>query len=312
MQRRKEDNVTSSSSGTQMDQIVLELNYAFAEYVFFDALRFRVGKVKAPFGLYTETYNVGTTRPFFSLPTSLYASPGLVTQSYLGIGFTGAYYFKNDWALQYDIYSGELNLQRYADFTSPMFPAIVDIKLPDMYGARIICQTAINGLDFGVSSYVGSPKFYYNGVERDYFIEGKHVVYDFHLEYLTDAISFRSEYELIGKTKGKDVKVDGYYVEAAYKFFKFWQLAVLYDQQKYKVYDPTFAEIIKLTPSTVDHSEWAFGLNYWFSPNFVLKFSYHLVEGNLFAKPQNIIQAMMSGGLEEKTNLLSVGTQFSF
>ena len=313
LQRRQEDNVTSASSGSQTDKIVMKINYVFAEYSFNDALRLRVGKVKAPFVLYTEIFNVGTTRPFFTLPASIYASPGLVTQSYLGIGLTGSYYFNNNWGFQYDVYGGELNLERYADFTNPLSPATVDTRLPDMFGARFICFTGIDGLNFGVSGYFGAPEFFYNGVKKkDYFIEGKHLIYDFHLEYLTDAISFRSEYERIRKDEGKDVEVDGYYVEAAYKLFSHWQLAVLYDQQNYEVYDPVFSQLIKLTPSTVEHEEWAFGINYWFTPNFVIKFSYHLVEGNLFAKPKNIITAMMGGGLEEKTTLLLVGTQFSF
>ena len=313
LQRRQEDNVTSASSGSQTDRIVMKINYVFAEYLFYDALRLRVGKVKAPFGLYTEIYNVGTTRPFFALPTSIYASPGLVTQSYLGIGITGSYYFDNNWGFQYDVYGGELNLQRYADFTNPMFPATVDTKLPDMYGARFICHTGLDGLNIGVSTYFGAPEFFYNGVKNEnYFIGGNHLIYDFHLEYLTDAVSIRSEYERIQKSEGKDVEVDGYYVEAAYRLFNHWQLAVLYDQQKYIVHDPVFSKLIELTPSTVEHEEWAFGLNYWFTPNFVLKFSYHMVNGNLYAKPKNIIEAMMGGGLEEKTTLLLVGTQFSF
>ncbi|OQX96480.1 hypothetical protein B6I21_00910 [candidate division KSB1 bacterium 4572_119] len=313
LQRRHEDNITGTYSSSQPDKILMKINYIFAEYTFNDAVRFRVGKVKAPFGLYTETFNVGTTRPFFTLPTSIYASPGLVTQSYLGVGITGSYYFENNWGFQYDVYGGELNLERYADFTNPTFPAIVDTRLPDMFGLRLICHTGLDGLNIGVSGYMGAPEFFYNGVKKtNYFISGKHMILDFHLEYLTDAISLRSEYERIQKNDGKDVEVDGYYVEAAYKLFGHWQAAALYDKQNYIVHDPVFSQLIALNPSTVKHEEWAFGLNYWFTPNFVIKFSYHMVDGNLFAKPKDIMAAMINNEFEEKTNLLLVGTQFSF
>ena len=40
------------------------LDYVFAQYDFKDYLKLRAGQVKQPFGLYTETIDIGTTRPF--------------------------------------------------------------------------------------------------------------------------------------------------------------------------------------------------------------------------------------------------------
>jgi len=51
-----------------------EFDYAFAEWVFSDALKFRIGKVKHPFGIYGELLNVGTIRPFFALPQGIYGN----------------------------------------------------------------------------------------------------------------------------------------------------------------------------------------------------------------------------------------------
>ena len=56
------------------------------------------------------------------------------------------------------------------------------------------------------------------------------------------------------------------------------------------------------------------GLNYWWNPNFVFKLSFHHVDGNRFAGPdlQELAQAVASGTLQKKTNLVLFGAQFSF
>ena len=67
-------------------------------------------------------------------------------------------------------------------------------------------------------------------------------------------------------------------------------------------------------PSLLGHSETVFGLNYWFDHNFVLKGSFHLVDGNLFAGPddEEFGQVLLAGTLDDRTNLFLIGAQFSF
>ena len=55
-----------------------------------------------------------------------------------------------------------------------------------------------------------------------------------------------------------------------------------------------------------DHQEGTIGLNYWFTPNFVLKLSYHYVDGLLAISPEEIVDP------KENTNLVIFGSQFSF
>jgi hypothetical protein len=56
-----------------------------------------------------------------------------------------------------------------------------------------------------------------------------------------------------------------------------------------------------------EHRDIALGANYWFSPNFVLKASYHTIEGNLWAIPDDPTAAA-----DPDTRMWLVGTQFSF
>jgi hypothetical protein len=91
------------------------LEYAFAEWKFSEALRVRAGRVKLPFGIYTEILDVGTLRPFFTLPQGVYGPTGTVVPGYNGIGLTGRWSHGGTWALQYDVYGGGHlpGIQRY-------------------------------------------------------------------------------------------------------------------------------------------------------------------------------------------------------
>jgi hypothetical protein len=67
-------------------------------------------------------------------------------------------------------------------------------------------------------------------------------------------------------------------------------------------------------PSLLDDEEVAAGLNHWWHPNFVFKLSIHHVHGNRFAgpHPQDLLRAVTSSTLKDKTNLVLFGTQFTF
>jgi hypothetical protein len=62
------------------------------------------------------------------------------------------------------------------------------------------------------------------------------------------------------------------------------------------------------------HREWAGGLNYWFSPSLVFKLSYHAVNGNRLAVPDEdeLGPLFEPERLRTRTSLVLVGTQFSF
>ena len=64
--------------------------------------------------------------------------------------------------------------------------------------------------------------------------------------------------------------------------------------------------------SSLEHDDLAVSLNYWFNSNLVLKFGYHKIEGNLFAHPADIFQAIIEDRLDDSTDLITFGAQFSF
>ena len=303
-----------TEAGLAKDKV--ELDYAFFEWEFSSALKLRVGKVKCPFGIYSEIYEVGTVRPFFMLPQAVYGKKGVTNKSYYGAGITGNLFLNDQWSFQYDLFGGELVFQDWVNVIVvpvPFPPYWYEISMniqsydEDTIGGRLTVYTPVDGLNFGVSYFTGKPKFTIdaeNVPDIEFFKPGRYYDLNFHVEYLSDSLSIRSEYLYAGRMEEKDLTMKSGYIETAYKFLTNWQIAFQYNKLKMEV--PSLN-------SNEKHDEFAFGLNYWISSDFVLKCSYHIVDGNYSTQPENFLESVLSGkGLKEKTNLFIFGTQFSF
>jgi hypothetical protein len=262
----------------------------------------RVGKVKQPFGISAELFDVGTLRPFFALPQSVYGPSGLVGQSYKGIGFTGSLDLKGGWGLTYDLYGGGQELEEYLPPENVVLGEEITKgneleRTRNMVGTRVVVETPVQGLRLGASAYAGHEV----GSNRRRGVGAQ-------VEYLAGPWSVRSEYAR--ESVKDDLEAYGFYAEVAYHIDPHWQVAAQYGRLTTDL--PPVPE--PATPSLLSHEEVALGLNYWWTPNFVLKLSFHHVEGNRFAgpDPRELAQAAASGSLREKTNLVLFGAQFSF
>jgi len=283
----------------------VEMDYAFAEWSFSDALKFRAGKVKAPFMFCTEVYDVGTIRPFFFLP-GLYQE--LVAEAYKGGGITGSF-TRWEWELMYDIYGGKLDLLPKYVYTSQAYDFVSTTPIvSDMIGGRMIINPPLEGIGFGFSFYTGDTEFERDGLPNDESIADKYTIFGFSGEYQTDSWRVRCEY-LLQKDSPK-LDMDLFYAETAYKFTEHWQLALRYEFANFSVNTSEIQSIDTLTK----HREIALGFNYWFNSNLIFKCSYHYIYGNLLADPETpeeYIMALMQG-FDKDTSLIVFGVQFSF
>lgn len=262
-------------------------DYAFAEWRFSDALRVHAGRMKHPFGIYTEIYDVGTLRPFYSLPQSVYGPAGTLAEAYDGGGVSGFRKLGTRWAMTYDVYAGKLHLP-FADFDADVLPGNEDgeLDVKQVIGGRAVVETPVDGLSFGASAYRGTI----DARER----RVRHMAAGGQIEYVTDRLSLRTE--LTGNRSGASSEHAGY-VEAAWRFTRHWQVAGRYDGVQEK------------NDRTIDgrHNETAVGVNCWFTRRFVVKLSGHHIDGTHFAQPDPV-----TGRLKSHTNLLMFGAQFSF
>jgi Phosphate-selective porin O and P len=289
---------TESADGNAVD-----LSYAFAEWKFRDSLMLRAGQVKQPFGISNEVFAVGTLRPFYALPQAVYGPVGLVSDSYKGIGLTGSHAAGRG-RLRYDLYAGGIDLEEYGAPEQLLRGESVsastlteDESTRNVVGGSVVFETPVDGLSFGASGYTGSE------------IGSNHRwVAGVHAECHRGPWSLRSEYA--HETVKDDLVVDGFYAEASYRLDARWQAAAQYG---YLTTELPGADVTP-APSLLDHKEVALGLDYWFSPSFVLKLSYHHVDGNRFAGPLPDDYAVLipAGRLDSKTDLVQFGAQFSF
>ncbi len=300
----------TSQSGSHTD-----LDYAFAEWKFNDALKLRVGRVKHPFGIYGEIYDVGTLRPFYLLPQSLYGPNGFTARAYNGVGLTGNVRMPKKWGLQYDVYGGQIE----GDFETPgliagdpsLFsqPSIkFQYHVNNTIGGRLNINTPVDGLSFGASGYRGKATTDLQVLSG---ISQRNVT-DMHIDYSGDRITLRAEKGHL--QNGTDFTVKSDYIEAAYKLTDHWQIAARTEKLNVNV-NLNLADLPPIYPQLLTNSEKAVSLSYWFRPNFVLRGSVQQIKGNRFAFPatsEEVMQALATNHLQDKTRLLVFGAQFSF
>jgi hypothetical protein len=285
----------------------VELDYAFAEWRISDALRLRFGAAQQPFGLYNEIFDVGTLRPFQNLPQGIYGPAGFAAESYRGAGLRGNALTAGGWSLGYDVYAGGLDLpeddpfeflEEEDDEEEDEVGDAEDIEaVREVLGGRLSLATPDDRLSFGVSAYRGKNED--NGDRRDSLIG--------HIQFLSDDLWIRSEAGF--QTEGEDTAKTGY-VEVAYFLHPKWQVATRYDRQ-----DSEDDDDDGRFPHLLRHRESALGLNYWFNSSLVIKTSVHWVDGNRFARPEDLeelAEQAEGGTLDRKTRLFALAAQFSF
>ena len=292
----------------------------------------RAGQGKQPFGLYTETIDVGTIRPFITAPEAIYGPTANIAEAYRGIGLTGNVRLPSSFSLDYDVYGGGLNREEYevtldayrvmqgrrtfAQVSEGYGTEITD----QVYGGRAMINFPIPGLRIGASGYHGNTNEQPSPGRGDV----QTVIYSF--EYAANRIALRSE--ALREWESDHDRQNGWYYEGAYRLFGGWQVAGLFDRASthLKGKKPGCAAPCSDYPvigaPLLSHKELAGGLNYYFSPGFVIKASYHHIEGNRFAQPGrddlvSMLQTAYTSGatvspLDTHTNAVLLGAQFSF
>lgn len=311
---------------------IAEVEIASAQWSISDSLKFRFGRSRMPFGIYTEILDAGTLRPFFDLPQSIYGNTGFVAAAYNGVGLIGSAEGTGSWRLDYDVFLGGVDLEVEEPFEGlaeeggegegeEVLQAETDLE--DLLGMRLAVSTPVVGLSFGLSAYAGQPggarvAHHGEGEEGEGGEEGE-LRFDtgwgdvnsvgLHVEYLPGPWSIRAEG---GRHETPEFDVESSYVEVARRLGEHWQIA----GRAESVEVLNFIESLPAgAESLLKHDETVAGVNYWFSPYLVLKLSFHRTEGNLFAHPDDRgerRELVENGRLDDSGDLITFGAQFSF
>ncbi len=286
----------------------VKLDFGFAEWRFTDSFHLRFGRAKHPFGIYGEVLRVGTLRPFATLPQGLYGPDGMVADQYDGVGASGSTEIAGGWDFRYEIYGGELGIEITRPWLGLLgagenLSALDGSSIGDVLGARIIFTAPTADLNFGLSAFRGTQQSGAGGRIP----EGNHEVYGGHIEYLTDAWLVRAETARHNHLEA--LTLDAAYIESAYKLDQHWQVALRWDWAEVDI--DGFGPIAR-APSLWEHQDLALALNYWFTPDLVVRLEFHRVDGNRFANPDDIETVLADGRLETETDLVHVAALLSF
>jgi hypothetical protein len=290
----------------------VELEWGFVEWRLADQVRLRIGKVFQPFGNFTELRFAGTARAFFDLPTSIYGPATIAGDAYFGAGVTGQLHLgRSGWTLLYDAYGGAMQISEFEPYTGLLGetgPAVVHPReIREMVGGRL-SFTAPNDLVLRYSMYGGRMV-----PDEDGSWQGL-VVYGVSAEWRND--DWWTSAELFHTIElGREHSAAAYLSVARFVTPQL-QLAGRLDWRT------TFPRGVG-SSRLLEHREAAVGVNYWVTPEFALKSSFHLVDGNRFAVPMSEsgtppvmatppVEDLAASPPGRLTQALTIGTQFSF
>ena len=140
------------------------LDWGFADYQFANAFGIRVGKIKAPLGLYNEVRDTDPLFPMVILPQSIYDEAFRpVFIAYSGLGLYGKLNIGAG-SLNYHLFTGTVNHPSDAPYLTQIQTAVnrglaqtgmsispLEMDTQLFYGGRLIWNTPINGLRLGGS-----------------------------------------------------------------------------------------------------------------------------------------------------------------
>jgi hypothetical protein len=306
------------------------LDHAFAEYAISDSFKIKAGLVKQPFGLYGELKRVSTTRPFFTLPVSLYDSEFFIAAAYSGVGITGNLELSRDWLVRYDLYTGSsrgsltarsataLINYLYGGQERPEHPEDVnimtmfDLETKNLYGARVEITNPISGLSI-VGSYAQS---YLEGFLKDTNIIG------YETDVRAAALSVNYEYgNYLLKGEIADIDIPGifrdyiaYYVEAGYFFSESLQAVFRLEDFQGESYsnNPMNQALFEKWSALIMNKELAVGLNYYLNSNLIFRASVHWTDGLIWAAPAEGLKAFIDDEVNDDTVNFIAGVCYSF
>lgn len=299
----------------------IEFDVAWAQYRISDAASLRMGRSRVPFGNYGEILEVGTLRPFFSLPKAVYGPVSVVAEWYQGAGLTGTRFGASGWGFQWDVFGGYMGIEGHGELMEAIDEPVDSmappmemeeeehegeeiVRINDIAGGHVTVFAPVEGLSFGVGAWSGmtAPEAGHDSHRHTSTIAS--------VAYEKDGLHLQGE--AVFHRQSGEMEIKGGYVEAAYKLASGVQLGARYENVDYKILEEGVA-LIPGTEGVTEHKDFTLLLGYWLSSAFVIKAELHLVDGNALAHDHDFVERVEAGGiLRRKTTAFTIGSQFSF
>lgn len=273
-------------SPLQKTQADVKLDWAFYEHRFGKSA-VKVGRVKAPYGIYNEVRDVGTVLPLYRPPRDIYGEGSFTTETIDGILVSHRFDLSQSWALSADLYYGNWS---FVDTTG------AESQVEKTFGGQLFLDTPVPGLRLGVgflrfdaSAVPARPATYWQDVHAS-----------------IQASFGRVEADVEYKKTDADLQQGGkllYGIEAGYARLGFRvtdKLTVHAQAEQLKI------DLAQLRVKLDYETERVLALTYKFRADLVLKAEHHWNKGYFLDTPVNVL------GPAPKTNygILSLSTSF--
>lgn len=275
----------------------IKLDWGFGQYQINEYFGVKAGKMKLPFGFYTELLPVKALHPFSFLPGVYDYGVNAV----MGFGVFGNYEFENGWGVSADLYNGY--------FPAPEFAGSLD----DFMGGQLWVTPPVQGLRVGAGYFQTDLNIPIYGMETPLeFLM-------FSSEYVGDKLFVRGEYSPV---KAYDEKSQTtYYLEAGYLVHPMIQPVVRFSSWKDELFEEMAANFDLVTGRdmmgrprlTETETAIALGVNFFPASGIAIKGEYHIFDGNSSFYPGNQDPlSLMNPSPDEKWNMFAFSLAFMF
>ncbi len=267
------------------ENFIAHFDWFYANYQASNWFKFKVGRIKIPYGLYNEQSDIDAARVPILLPQSIYpvqsrnyllAQNGVQVYGFGDLGKMGA--------LDYHFYAGSINIDR-PPITSTQ-EIITQINVRYLYGGRLLWETPLEGLKAAftlqtvkvdidaellatipasitapVTQYIGSLEYSFNR-------------WLFAAEYARD---YASTDNVTGPIPETSTISEGYYAMLNYQITDSFAPGIYYSM--------TTPDIMKRGSNEKRQGDFAFYFRYDFNVNWLLKLEGHLMNGTAGLDP---------------------------
>ncbi len=244
----------------------------------------KVGRVQIPFGIYSETRDVGTVLPFYRPSHNFYGEAAYSSETVDGIVVSRDFSFGDSWRLEADAHFGNWEfVQR--DFVTGTYQAD---KVDDSTGLQLWLDTPLPGLRVGggyMEYHILNPTGEQTWDTTFLGVSGEFERFSFHAE-----------------AKDTDIQTGNVYLGYAHLGFNVTERITLNGQ-----WDFFYLEFGG--PRTKIDDDRALGVNYAFSSSVILKAEHHWNEGG-FWHDNLLPQALAGAFLDTRYWLLSLSAAY--
>lgn len=253
----------------------VELDWGFYERRIGSDTGVKIGRVQIPLGIFNEIRDVGTTLPFYRPSFAFYNEGAFTSETLDGIVLSHNFASESDWSLETDWYFGEWDLVESLSSGTTRTFALARTK--DSYGVQLWLNTPISGLRFGLGGHERKTKgglFVAPGETSESIgtwyasIDGAFDRFTARAEYRTFSPKIVLPFGIINN------ELSSYYVQLGYNVAGPFHVWFQYENQ----HDKSSSEAYTQGYSRDFRDDYGLALNYFITPNVVVKAEYHEVD----------------------------------